>query len=178
MNSNLRSKQGELEPLWTSVKRSSLRPVLNDTKISVGCCAVNSSPGKYTFKQQRKPSKTARSRVQRVCCLMCWACVHSPSKMWFCCIDIAIIPPNHAIYCPRMLTTAFSILYTSSCKHRKPPPFPLATYKHGLRSCPHSLYNWVHCSESFCQYLQFTIGYVIQRWPRVARQHHLQEDKI
>lgn len=30
LNSNLRSKQGELEPLWTSVKRSSLRPVLND----------------------------------------------------------------------------------------------------------------------------------------------------
>lgn len=97
LSSNLRSKQGELEPLWTSVKRSSLRPVLNDTKISVGCCAVNSSPGKYTFKQERKPSKTAMLRVQRVCCLLCWAWVHSPSKTWFCCIN------NHHSAKPRHL---------------------------------------------------------------------------
>lgn len=72
----------------------------------------------------------------------------------------------------------FQSFYKSPCKHRKPPPFQLATYERGLWSCSHSLYNWVHCSESFCQDLQFTIGYIVQSWPRVARQHHLEADTI
>lgn len=83
--------------------------------------------------------------------------------------------PSTGLTCPLQ---HFETFYTSLCQHRKRPPFPLATYKRGLRSCPHSLYNCVHCGESFCQDLQFTISYIVQSWPRVARQHHLQADKI
>lgn len=83
--------------------------------------------------------------------------------------------PSTGLTCPLQ---HFQSFYTSPCKHRKPFLFLLATYKRSLRSCPHSLYDWVHCSESFCQDLQFAIGYIVQSWPRVARQHHLQADKI
>lgn len=164
-NSNLRSKQGELEPLWTSVKRSSLRPVLNDTKISVGCCAINPSPGKYIQTTEKTIENSEVVCATRVLL----------NAVWFCRINIIIIPPNEAIW-PHMPTTAFSIFFTR-LRVNTENHFRFC-WQRGLWSCPHSLYNWVHCSESFRQDLQFAIGYIVQSWPRVARQHHLQADKI
>lgn len=37
----------------------------------------------------------------------------------------------------------------------------------------HSLNDGIHSSNSFCQYLQFTIRHIIQSWTRVAGQYHL-----
>lgn len=132
-----------------------------------------------THSNNRKNHRKRRCCVCNACAAYCAGLgLTRPAKCGF---AVLIAPsfrqttPSTGLACSLQYFPSF---HTSPCKHRKPPPFPLATYKHGLRSCPHSLYNWVHCSESFCQDLQFTIGYIVQSWPRVARQHHLQPDKI
>lgn len=40
----------------------------------------------------------------------------------------------------------------------------------------YSLNHWIHSSDSLGQYLQFSVGDVVQSWTRVAGQNNLNED--